>query len=102
MNDDSNVAAAGIDWELLNKWAAANDWLRLASWLNRNLDENGTPLRWPVSQWREILSSLDQLRPKRGDGWSEELRSAWDALLRSILRFSRPDGSAFFWCARFL
>jgi hypothetical protein len=68
----------------------------LAAWLQREIDEHGLPRRLPVARWWDALSALDTIVSQRPRAWPDGILARIEALLRSALRWSRPDGSAVF------
>jgi hypothetical protein len=68
----------------------------LVTALREALDKDGAPKTWPVAAWSEALEGLERARQRRGNDWPEAVHDRLEGLLRAVLRFSRPDGVAFF------
>jgi hypothetical protein len=87
------------EWKRLEKalevWIDRGNWGPLGIWINRELSEDGLPIRMPVSAWWPVLEALAQGWP-RGGGWPIEAVDRVRGLVLAALRWSRPDGSAVF------
>jgi hypothetical protein len=77
----------------LERWVRHEDERALARWLARELDGDGAPVRLGISQWQECALALLDAERTRGPLPSACLTPV-SKLIRSALRFSRPDGSA--------
>lgn len=84
--DDSTITPSLA--RALARWVERGDAKAVVRLLDAELDGEGLPRRWPVSSWWPILSHLAD----RPDGPGDRV----DQLVRTALRFSRPDGSAVF------
>lgn len=71
----------------------------LSRMLDRALDGEGVPHRWPVTRWWDVLDALARARSSSAEEWSEALEARIEALFRVALRFSRPGGASFFGAA---
>ncbi len=76
--------------------AGSRRFAELERLLDRALDPEGVPRRWPVGGWWAVLSVLDRARVESGDDWPEAIDARLEGLLRSTVRMSRPDGSSVF------
>src|SRR5205823_10977116 len=81
---------------VLAAWVGRGDPNPLARRLDRELDAQGVPRRWPVSAWWPCLAALAEAKARRPSGWPDALGERVAGLFRAALRFSRPDGSAVF------
>lgn len=77
--------------QAVTAWTGSGDERKLARWLARELDADGVPIRLTVADWSRCLEMLGGARRLRG-AWPASCGSAIDALVLTVLRFSRPDG----------
>jgi len=76
---------------------AVDPWTRLAKpdpldrWLSRELGVEGAPVRLPVAGWFSALELLVEAKEARG-GWPDAIERRVLDFLRSLMRFTRPDG----------
>src|SRR5436305_8340730 len=81
---------------------AAREWVELgreapiARWLDRELDGDGVPKTLDVTGWAEGLADLADARGRRPGGWPDRFDAVAEGWFRSMLRYSRPDGSSVF------
>jgi hypothetical protein len=61
--------------------------------LARELESDGAPVRLSIPDWSQCVRSLAEARSLRS-GWSKKVDRQVLALLRFLLRFSRPGGTA--------
>ncbi|MGC8640435.1 MAG: hypothetical protein ACP5XB_11225, partial [Isosphaeraceae bacterium] len=73
-------------------WATQGKSTELEHWLDREVDGEGVPIRLTIPEWSECLKALVEARAQRPD-WPEKLEERTRCLLRSVLRFSRTDGT---------
>ncbi len=82
---------------LRNLSRAVEDWVDrgrgelLARWLNRELDNEGAPVRLTISELHECIAILAELRRQGGNG-PEGCHASISGLILAALRFARPDG----------
>jgi hypothetical protein len=77
----------------LESWVTQGRSKDLERWLDREVDGEGTPTRLTIPEWSDCLAALAEARRQR-PGWPESLDARTQDLLRSVLRFSRTDGTA--------
>ena len=84
---------------VLNRWQrAAVRWVRsgnsasLERWFARELEADGAPLRMSIADWWRCVRGLAEAKQPR-PGWSKQVDRQVLALLRALLRFSRPAGT---------
>jgi hypothetical protein len=76
----------------IGAWESQGISEHLKRWLDRELDDGGTPIRLSLSQWSRCLAALADARRKR-TGWPPEVDGRVREWVQSLLRFSRADGS---------
>ncbi len=76
----------------LRDWVRQGDPARLERWFARELEADGAPIRLSIPDWWQCVRSLAEARQNR-PGWSRKVDRHALALLRSLLRFSRPGGT---------
>jgi hypothetical protein len=74
------------------RWNIDADAKALEQWFERELDRHGIPASLELSSWPECVAALLEARAG-SKGWTKGLDSRILELVRSLLRFSRPDGS---------
>ncbi|MDR3634540.1 MAG: hypothetical protein P4L84_12105 [Isosphaeraceae bacterium] len=77
----------------VDAWVVEGDSRPLVRWLGRQLDQDGVPLDLPVSDWGHALALIAEAQRRRAVGWPEAVDALVEGWVRSLLRFSRPDGS---------
>lgn len=77
----------------LTAWVRQGNSASLERWLERELEGDGAPIRLSIPAWWECVRGLAEARHCR-PGWSKGVDHRVVGLLRSLLRFSRPDGTA--------
>jgi hypothetical protein len=78
--------------QAISVWAHNGDYRLLASWLGRELDEKGAPLRLSLSQWNHVLNVLLAVG-RYQPAWPAACRESISRMIQASLRFTRPDGS---------
>jgi len=73
-------------------WVRLGNSARLERWFARELEADGAPIRLSIPDWRQCVRGLAEARHCR-PGWSKRVDRHALALLRSLLRFSRPAGT---------
>ncbi len=76
----------------LGAWVRQGNLASLERWFARELEADGAPIRLSISDWWRCVRSLAEARQLRA-GWSRKVDRQALALLRSLLRFSRPGGT---------
>jgi hypothetical protein len=74
-------------------WVRQGNSASLERWLARELEADGAPIRLSIADWWQCVRGLAEARHLR-PGWSKQVDRHALALLRSLLRFSRPGGTA--------
>ncbi len=74
-------------------WVRQGNSASLERWFARELEGDGAPIRLSIPDWWQCVSGLAEARRLR-PGWSRKVDRHVLALLRSLLRFSRPGGTA--------
>lgn len=69
---------------------------RLGRWLDRELEQEGTPCRLPVGEWSLCLTLLAEARQALGARWSPALDARIEGFFLATLRFMRTEGSMVF------
>jgi hypothetical protein len=82
---------AGELSEAIANWARNANERPLTRWLERELDSNGTPIRMSLPEWDECLNILQASQRERA-GWPKSCDERITRMVRSSLRFTRPDG----------
>jgi hypothetical protein len=77
-------------------WASRANAAPLCGWLERALDPDGVPRRLAIADWAECLARLAEARCIDPPAWPDAADARIEGLLRAVLRFARPDGSAVF------
>jgi hypothetical protein len=77
-------------------WAERGRGGGLERWLADALDPDGVPRRWAVADWTFVLTTLAEMRRRRGESWPVALDARIEGLCRAALRFTRPDGTPVF------
>jgi hypothetical protein len=67
-------------------------WDRLDRWLERELDDDGVPVRLSIARWAECLALLAQAKCDR-PAWPRTTDQKVRFWARALLRFSRTDGT---------
>jgi hypothetical protein len=98
MDDDrvSGDAAVVSVSRAAEAWTARGDVRPLARWLGRELGPDGVLRRRPVPEWWPCLEEVRAARERRPEGWPLAIDALLEPVVRSALRFTRPDGSAVF------
>jgi hypothetical protein len=73
-------------------WVRQGDTASLERWFARELEADGAPIRMSIPDWWRCVRGLAEARQSR-PGWSKKVDRQALALLRSLLRFSRPAGT---------
>ena len=73
-------------------WVRQGNSASLERWFARELGDDGAPIRLSIPDWRQCVRGLAEARHCR-PGWSKRVDRQALALLRSLLRFSRPAGT---------
>ncbi len=73
-------------------WVRQGNSASLERWFARELGDDGAPIRLSIPDWRQCVRGLAAARHCR-PGWSKRVDRQALALLRSLLRFSRPAGT---------
>jgi hypothetical protein len=73
-------------------WVRQGNSARLERWFARELEADGAPIRLSIPAWRQCVRGLAEAKHCR-PGWSKRVDRHALALLRSLLRFSRPAGT---------
>ncbi|MGA2699815.1 MAG: hypothetical protein ABSH35_01785 [Isosphaeraceae bacterium] len=73
-------------------WVRQGNSASLERWFARELEADGAPIRLSIPDWWQCVRGLAEARHLR-PGWSKKVDRHVLALLRSLLRFSRPGGT---------
>ena len=73
-------------------WVRQGNPASLERWFARELEADGAPIRLSIPDWWQCVRGLSEARHLR-PGWSKKVDRYALALLRSLLRFSRPAGT---------
>ena len=73
-------------------WVRQGNSASLERWFARELGDDGAPIRLSIPDWRQCVRGLAEAKHCR-PGWSKRVDRQALALLRSLLRFSRPAGT---------
>ncbi len=74
-------------------WVRQGSPASLERWFARELEADGAPIRLSIPDWWQCVRGLAEARHLR-PGWSQKVDRHVMALLRSLLRFSRPGGTS--------
>ena len=84
--------AAALD-RAIDAWVLKGDASVLERWLDSELESDGAPIRLSIPEWTDCLGKLVEARRRRA-GWKKKLDQRVIAFVRSLLRFSRADGTS--------
>jgi hypothetical protein len=73
-------------------WTEKGDPRPLLRWVDREVRDDGVLIGWPVRDWWPLLATVLEARASRPEGWPTLLDARFEPVVRTALRFTRPDG----------